>query len=59
MLPSRTAMVPWYKPQSKAALLARMMKPTSTERASARRSEVFTACSVESTKRVASRFSAV
>ena len=51
MLPSRTAMVPWYKPQSKAALLARMMKPTKTERANARRKEVFTACSVESTKR--------
>ena len=59
MLPSRTAKVPWYKPHNSAALLAKMMKPTKTERAKARRSDVFTACSVESTKRVASRVSAV
>ena len=51
MVPSRTASVPWYKPHKSAALLAKMMKPTSTERARARRKEVPTACEVDSVKR--------
>ena len=59
MVPSRTANVPWYKPHSSAALLAKMMKPTKAERARARRNEVLTACWVESVKRWVSRFSAV
>jgi antirestriction protein ArdC len=59
MVPLRTASVPWYKPQSKAALLAKMMKPTNTDRAKARRNEVFTAWDEALTNRWASRDSAV
>ena len=59
MRPATTACVPWYKPQSNAAEVAMMMKPTSAERAPMRRMAVSKAFSVEVAKRSASRVSAV
>ncbi|MDT4823256.1 hypothetical protein FQZ97_564770 [compost metagenome] len=59
MSPRSTACVPSYRPQSRAAEVAMMMKATSTERARVRRTAVWKAFSVEPLKRSASRPSAV
>ena len=55
--PRTTAWVPWYRPQSRAAKVAAMMKATSTARRRLRLTAVPKARSVESSKRPASRAS--
>ncbi len=55
MSPRSTACVPWYSPHSRAAKVAMMTKPTSSERMRVRLIAVWNARSVDSEKRRASR----